>query len=331
MRFRILIVILGLSFSANAGKDPYQKLKRIYDKDEQKCLIKAKRIAQRKPKAPSPHYFTALIYFDDYKGQKTARKKTSRMSRTLTATKYLYKSDTTAWAGPIPWQTEINTILDSAHQLSLNLMKVKDTSRAKLIARKYEKITRKKVIFPKAPKKKKNSLIKKGADKKNKYVQIPTAFRDNKYFGLASGKELIKSHDRNKEKALLKLINDERRKKKLTPLIWEEGLARAARYHAYDMATQGYFSHDSYDRLDTGLAPVGYTFKRIRKFYNNTFVNSENIAAGAATAYSTYRQWYTSKGHYKNMFRKGSRRVGLGVYFDPDSPFKYYWVFCTAY
>jgi len=331
MRIALFIGLIFLSQGLNAAKDPYVRLNKIYQSDKTKCLQKSQRYMSRKPELPSPYFFAGKIYFEEALEQKNLRKKYSRMSKSLTMLIGFHKSDTSSWKGPNSWNSEIQIILDSAHNLALQLVKEKDSSRAKTIARKYEKVTHKKVDFPKPPKKEKTPLVKKSTESKIQYVDIPTAFKDNKYFGLPNGKELVQSHSREKEQELLRLINAERRKKKLTPLIWEEGLARAARYHAYDMATQGYFSHDSYDRLDTGLAAVGYTFKRIRKFYNNTFVNSENIAAGSETAYQTYRQWYTSSGHYANMFRKGSKRVGLGVYYDPDSPFKYYWVFCTAY
>ena len=116
----------------------------------------------------------------------------------------------------------------------------------------------------------------------------------------------------------------------MQPLIWEEDLARAARYHAYDLATQNYFDHNSYDRINGNLIEVGNTFTRIKKFYNETFVNSENIAAGNESAEGTYLQWYNSPGHYKNMFNKKSSKVGIGVFKSSESSYGYYWVFCTA-
>lgn len=44
----------------------------------------------------------------------------------------------------------------------------------------------------------------------------------------------------------------------------------------------------------------------------------------------TCQQWYTSKGHYDNMFNSSSKKVGIGVCHIPRSPYGYYWVFCTA-
>ncbi len=75
---------------------------------------------------------------------------------------------------------------------------------------------------------------------------------------------------------------------------------------------------------------VGGSFERIEKFYDETLVNAENIAAGNSSAQATYQQWYTSKGHNENMFNSESRLVGIGLYYSPDAPFNYYWVLCTA-
>ena len=116
----------------------------------------------------------------------------------------------------------------------------------------------------------------------------------------------------------------------MNPLEWEEDLAKACRYHAYDLGSQGYFDHNSFDRNKDNLFEVGGTFERIRKFYNDTFVNSENIAAGNEGVEGTFQQWYTSKGHYENMFNSSSKKVGIGVCHIPGSTFGYYWVFCTA-
>jgi uncharacterized protein YkwD len=159
---------------------------------------------------------------------------------------------------------------------------------------------------------------------------VITKFENGFYFGIPTGNEIIKAHNTQREKEVVRLLNIARKEKGLEPLVWEDGLAKAARYHAYDMASQNYFSHASYDRVDGKLVRVGGTFQRIRKFYSGSFVNSENIAGGAQGAYDTYMQWFHSEGHYKNMFNASSKRVGVGLVYDPKSVYTYYWVFCTA-
>ena len=76
---------------------------------------------------------------------------------------------------------------------------------------------------------------------------------------------------------------------------------------------------------------VGGTFSRIKKFYSKSFVNSENIAAGNESPQVTYEQWYNSPGHYENMTNPASNKVGLGVFYDANSTYGYYWVFCSAH
>jgi uncharacterized protein YkwD len=113
-------------------------------------------------------------------------------------------------------------------------------------------------------------------------------------------------------------------------LVWNDDLARACRYHANDMAAQDYFTHDSQDLVNGKTVSVGDAFERIGKFYSKTFVNSENIAAGSSDAAGTYDQWYNSPGHYDNMFNRSSKKAAIGMAKDPESPWGYYWVFCTA-
>jgi uncharacterized protein YkwD len=156
------------------------------------------------------------------------------------------------------------------------------------------------------PKTKKHSITAKSVDS---LVTVPKFF-EGKYFGLPIGNELVPSNGLSQEKEIVRLLNIARNARGQTELIWEEGLAKAARYHAYDMATQKYFNHDSYDRINGDLVKVGGTFERIKMFYSSSFVNSENIAAGGATGAATYKQWYNSKGHYHNMFNPSAKRVG---------------------
>ncbi|MCB9245696.1 MAG: CAP domain-containing protein [Flavobacteriales bacterium] len=301
-------------------KDPYRKLARLYERDKDKCLNRSVHLSKRSPQLPSPHYFSATIYFDKYRVEKTLRKKASAMTRALSSVRLLYRSDTARWAGNRSWKEPVDIILDSARVLTRSLLIAKDTSRASNISRKYEGITG-------------TSLMPSRTQPKKADVTVNSTygFRNGQYFGMPMGTEEVASHSELKEKQLLQLINAERRKRGMKELVWEEDLSRAARYHAYDMAKQGYFEHDSYDSLNGELVEIGGTFERIRKFYSRSFVNSENLAAGSSDALGTYNQWFSSAGHNANMFNSSSGKVGIGVHFDPNSKWQYYWVFCTAY
>lgn len=130
--------------------------------------------------------------------------------------------------------------------------------------------------------------------------------------------------------ALFRMINEERRKAGLGTLQWDKDLARAAFYHAKDMATEDYFDHDSKNRINGQLQEAEETFVRIGKFYKNGFAHSENIAAGNSSPEMTYQQWFNSPGHYRNMFKSESTHAAVGVFYDPNSTFGWYWVFCGA-
>jgi len=167
---------------------------------------------------------------------------------------------------------------------------------------------------------------------KNEINEVYKSINTTKTFnGMPSGLEVVKSFDLSGEQELLMYINKERNKLGMVPLEWEEDLAKASRYHAYDLGSQNYFNHSTYDRKNGELVKIGGTFERIKQFYNASYVNSENIAAGNSSAYATYIQWFNSPGHYKNMFNPESTKIGIGVSHVEDSPFGYYWSMCTAH
>ena len=150
------------------------------------------------------------------------------------------------------------------------------------------------------------------------------------YYGLATGKEVTQSYNKIQEGELLKLINEERAALFMTPLKWEEDLARAARYHAYDMATQDYFYADSYDRLDGELVLVADEKSRNSQFHPRKHLNAQNIAGGSINAIETYDQWSMYDKEYDVLFDEESKKVGIGVFYDPSSARGYYWVLVTS-
>jgi len=316
-----LLIFLTTSVMAFPSRDPEKRLSRLYEKDKEKCLMVSSRKASKHPQNPSPHYFLAKLHFEQFKSAPSERKKISALSRSLSSSRNLLKANVKNWKLLVNWNELRNEILDSTRNFSITLHSEGNDRGFQRLARKYERITKTRIV------------IEKKEEKKEKEVSIVPIDRhvQGQFYGLAHGTENIPSFNEDFEVELLRLINEERVKHKLRPLVMDPDLCRAARYHAYDMATQHYFSHTSYDRDDDRLVEVGTTFKRIRKFYNRSFVNSENIAAGGTTPHHTYRQWFTSKGHHDNMFYKLSGRVGIGVVYDSESPFGYYWVFCTAY
>lgn len=140
-----------------------------------------------------------------------------------------------------------------------------------------------------------------------------------------SGKEEITPQFAEQETKFISYLNTQRVKRKLKPLRINSQLMKAARYHAADMATEGYFNHDTHNIIKGKTVKTMYTFDRVAKFYPG-FTNCENIAAGSTDYIGVYNQWFNSPGHKENMFNATSDIIGVGCYYDEKSPFGYYWV-----
>ncbi len=130
--------------------------------------------------------------------------------------------------------------------------------------------------------------------------------------GAPTGEEIIATAQPHHERAILELVNYERRSEKLTALVWDADLALAARYHAADMAVDGYFKHESYDRRSDKLVRVCDPWTRIRAFAREAA--GENILTGPADPAAAVRRWMASPPHRRNILRPGLRRMGAGYY-----------------
>jgi uncharacterized protein YkwD len=113
--------------------------------------------------------------------------------------------------------------------------------------------------------------------------------------------------------AALCLVNAERARYGLAPLVDNAQLATAAQLHASDMTANRYFSHVSAD---------GRTFdQRIRASgYFGTYL-AENIAWGGGSLGTPRRVvsgWLNSAGHRANILNGLLRDSGIGV--SPGTP-----------
>ncbi len=140
-----------------------------------------------------------------------------------------------------------------------------------------------------------------------------------------TGKEEIIPQFADQETKFISYLNTQRVKRKLKPLRINSQLMKSARYHAADMANEGYFNHDTHNKVKGKLMNSMSTFDRIQQFYPG-FTNCENIAAGSSDYMGVYQQWFNSPGHKENMFNATSNIIGVGCYYDENSPFGYYWV-----
>jgi hypothetical protein len=106
------------------------------------------------------------------------------------------------------------------------------------------------------------------------------------------------------EKALFEAVNRERAARHLTPLRWDEGLARAARKHAKQMAEQDLLEHQvpGEPDLPTRAREAGASFSHI----------TENIGM-AVDADSFHDGWMHSPGHRENILDPAADSIGIAV------------------
>jgi uncharacterized protein YkwD len=143
------------------------------------------------------------------------------------------------------------------------------------------------------------------------------------------GGQLVAVVDAAYEQQVVELVNIARQKNSLPPLKRVDLLDQAARYHAADMAQDGYFDHDSYDLVNNELQKVCSWIGRITSFYvppggpsYNTL--AENIAGGQSDPAEAMNDWMNSSGHRANILSTRYWELGVGYY--PGGPYWHYWV-----
>lgn len=128
--------------------------------------------------------------------------------------------------------------------------------------------------------------------------------------GIPTGQENVPSDNPDFEQRVFQLVNQERAQRGLSEYNWNENLARAARYHALDMATDDYFSHDTMDRVDGDLKFVCKVCWRT--YYFDKSSAGENIAAGQNTPEQVVADWMASPGHRANILGATFDSIGVG-------------------
>ena len=74
------------------------------------------------------------------------------------------------------------------------------------------------------------------------------------------------------------------------------------------------------------IRPDGNGFETIIDYENLPFTCiSENIAAGQCTAEGTFEQLKNSPSHWNAIMNPKFTHIGIGIYYDPDSYFGWYW------
>ena len=106
------------------------------------------------------------------------------------------------------------------------------------------------------------------------------------------------------EKEVVTLVNIERAKKGLSPLIYDWELSRVARYKSQDMKDNNYFSHTS--------PTYGSPFQMMKSFGITYRTAGENIAKGYKTPEAVVQGWMNSSGHRANILNSFYTRIGVG-------------------
>ena len=119
---------------------------------------------------------------------------------------------------------------------------------------------------------------------------------------------------------MLKYVNEYRAEKGVAPLTIDRNLSIAATVRTIEMAYSGKFSHErpnmsGNDSCFTVLSELGI----------NRSTLGENISGGNATAKDTAVQWRNSSGHYANMIDSKFKKIGIGIFKENASKYKYYW------
>lgn len=106
------------------------------------------------------------------------------------------------------------------------------------------------------------------------------------------------------EAQMLQLINRERQKHGLKPLLADTEMLQVARAHSQDMFAKGYFAHDDLEGNDP--------FDRMRAANIRFSAAGENLAL-AQTVEIAHANLMNSPGHRANILNPTFGRVGIGI------------------
>lgn len=110
------------------------------------------------------------------------------------------------------------------------------------------------------------------------------------------------------EKRVGELVNAERAKAGLEPLVLDESLSVKAREKSRDMAKNNYFSHNSptYGTPFEMMQSMGITYRSA----------GENIAMGQRSPEAVVEAWMNSPGHRANILSPSFTHLGVGYIAD---------------
>jgi uncharacterized protein YkwD len=124
--------------------------------------------------------------------------------------------------------------------------------------------------------------------------------------------------ERQLERYLKDMTNQQRVSAGLRSLAWHEKLAQVARAHSADMLARGFFGHRNPDGADPGrrLEQQGLEFTA---WAENLYELTNGPDDPKAVAASAFRGWMRSSGHRRNILDGRFRYLGIGVSSRDDS------------
>ncbi len=105
-------------------------------------------------------------------------------------------------------------------------------------------------------------------------------------------------------KQVADLVNQERAKAGLKPVVLDASLNKVAQAKAADMSSNHYFDHTS--------PTYGSPFDMMKQFGVSFMTAGENIAMGQKTADEVMTQWMNSEGHRQNIMNPSFTKIGVG-------------------
>lgn len=337
-----LLAVLCISFATTAKDWRYNRLDRLYKSNQTRCLKISKRYIKYLPDSPEAYYFASIVYRNKSKKHLEMKTRYMMMSKSIGYAMKFEDFEDLDLETKVNWEAYLEELRLDTDALIQEMEVTHLANFGERLAIKHEKMVenRQDVILiasgPDGPPVMpsvgggSNSDENNVASNDSVNQSAPTIEEGKGYFGIPSGKEVAPSFNKIQESQLLELINEERRALFMQPLKLEHSLIRAARYHAYDMASQNYFLKDSYDRKNGQLVLVTDELTRAGQFHAKKHIHAQNIAAGGTSAIETFDQWMEYDEQYDVLFDEASKKVGIGIYYDPESEFGYYWVLVTA-
>lgn len=119
------------------------------------------------------------------------------------------------------------------------------------------------------------------------------------------------------EQRVVELVNVERQKAGLKPLVADSLLMKGAHAKSLDMVTKNYFSHTS--------PTYGSPFAMMKTFGVKYSAAGENIASGQKTPEAVVKAWMNSAGHRANILSTKYGKIGVGYAYKSSGNYHHYW------